>query len=269
LLDLSPRSFASLSAYAAAVEIALRRSYPSALLLVGAAAWVAVALIARDMGAMSGTMGLGVLAFVGVWALMMAAMMVPSVSPFASFYTRTFTDGRGLRLAMFSAGYLMAWTAAGIPAFVVAMLVDHIVDDHSRGATALAVVIFVACGVYQLTPWKDRCLTLCRSPLGFTLRYSAYRGRTRDLRVGAAHGAFCLACCWALMALLFAFGLMNVVAMLVIASIVFAEKISARGIGLARVVGAASLVVAVLVIVRPSIAAGLYHTNMSMTGGAT
>jgi predicted metal-binding membrane protein len=247
---------------------AFRRAYTPVFLLAIAAAWIGVVAIARDMGAMTGTMGLGLVAFVAVWALMMAAMMLPAVAPFASFYTRTFTDRRGRRLAMFSAGYILVRAGVGVPAFALALLADRLLDDHATAATGLAVAIFVACGVYQLTPWKDRCLALCRSPLGFTLRYGAYRGRTRDLRVGAAHGLFCLGCCWALMGLLLAFGLMNVAAMVAIAAIVLAEKTWAHGLGLARVVGVASLVVAALVIARPQIASGLYHANMtSMRGG--
>ena len=89
---------------------------------------------------------------------------------------------------------------------------------HPPAATALAVTIFVACGIYQLTPLKDRCLARCRSPLGLLLKFGSYRGRTRDLRVGLYHGGFCLACCWALMALLVAFGLMNIMAMVVLAA---------------------------------------------------
>lgn len=92
----------------------------------------------------------------------------------------------------------------------------------------LAVTIFAACGVYQLTPLKDRCLARCRAPHGFLLKLGAYRGRTRDLRAGLYHGAFCLACCWALMALLIAFGLMNVIAMVVLAGAVLIEKTWAR-----------------------------------------
>jgi predicted metal-binding membrane protein len=236
------------------------------LLVAIAAAWLAVIVIARDMGAMSGTMGLGVLGFLGVWSVMMVAMMLPSVTPFAAFYTRTFTDKRGRRLTVFSAGYLLVWAGAGVPAVALASLVDHVVADHAAAGTALAVAIFLTCGVYQLTPWKDRCLALCRSPLGFALRYSHYRGRTRDLRVGAAHGAFCVGCCWTLMLLLFAFGLMNLFVMVAVAAVVFVEKMSTRGPALARMVGVVSLALAVVVIARPQLAPGLYHANVSMNG---
>src|SRR5215471_13079004 len=207
----------------------LRQLTPSAsLVLVAAAgAWAGVALLARHMGAMPGTMGLGLGAFVAVWALMMAAMMLPSVTPFASLYSRMLREGRGRRLT-----------------------------------------IFAACGVYQLTPLKDRCLARCRSPLGFVFKLGTFRGRTRDLRVGLYHGAFCLACCWALMALLVAFGLMNVIAMVVLAAAVLTEKTWVWGPRFSRVLGIAALGLAVAVVFVPGLAPGLHQAaNPGQMGG--
>ena len=249
------------SAVSAGPAPSLRRLTPSAsvLLLAAAAAWLGVVAVATDMGSMPGTMGLGVGSFVAVWALMMTAMMLPSVAPFASLYTRTFRERRGARVTAFAAGYLVVWSAAALPAYGLAWLADRVVSDDQTAATALAAVIFLACGVYQLTPLKERCLAHCRSPLGFTLKYSSYRGRTRDLRVGVHHGAFCLACCWALMALLVVFGLMNVAAMMVLAAIVLAEKTWTWGPQFGRVLGAVALVLAVVVIFAPGVAPGLDH----------
>jgi len=239
----------------------LRRLTPSAsvLLLTAAGAWVGVVAIAGDMGSMPGTMGLAFGSFLAVWTLMMTAMMLPSVAPFASLYTRTFREHRAVRLTVFASGYLVVWAAAALPAYGLAAVADGFVDDNQTAATALAAVIFLACGVYQLTPFKDRCLAHCRSPLGFTLKYAAYRGRTRDLRVGMHHGAFCLGCCWALMALLVVFGLMNVLAMIVLAAVVLVEKTSAWGMQFGRALGVVALVLAVLVIFLPGIAPGLDH----------
>jgi predicted metal-binding membrane protein len=211
------------------------------------------------MGPMPGTMDLGIGSFVGVWALMMAAMMLPSVAPFAALYTRSFRQNRWVRGAGLAAGYLVVWIAAAVPAYGLAWLADRLVGHHPTAATGLAAGIFVACGVYQLTPLKDRCLARCRSPLGFVLKFAGYRGRTRDLRVGLYHGAFCLACCWALMALLIAFGLMNLIAMVVLATAILVEKTWAWGPRFGRVLGAAALVLALLVVFEPRIAPGLYH----------
>ena len=117
----------------------------------------------------------------------------------------------------------------------------------------------VACGVYQLTPLKDRCLTKCRSPLAGAFRYASYRGRTRDLRVGAGHGRHCLGCCWAVMGLMLTFGLMNVTAMVVLTAVCAIEKVWSRGTQFARLVGVAALGLAVLVAINPAFAPWLRH----------
>ena len=238
----------------------LRQLTPTASILLVAAggAWIGVVAVWHHMGSMPGTMGLGVISFVAVWALMMAAMMLPSVAPFASLYTRTFGDDRAWRLTEFTSGYLMVWILAALPAYALAWLADELIADHPSAATALAVAIFAACGVYQLTPLKDRCLARCRSPLGFVLKLGAYRGRTRDLRVGLYHGAFCLACCWALMALLLAFGLMNLLAMVLLAGAVLVEKTWAFGPQFGRALGIVAFALAIAVLFDPAIATGLH-----------
>ena len=243
---------------------------PASLLLVAAAgAWVGVVLVARHMGSMPGTMGLGAGSFAAVWALMMAAMMLPSVAPFASLYSRTFTGDRGSRLGAFASGYLIVWTMAALPAYGLAWLADRLAGGHPTAATVLAVAIFAACGAYQLTPLKDRCLARCRSPLGFLLKLGAYRGRTRDLRAGLYHGAFCLACCWALMALLIAFGLMNVIAMVVLAGAVLIEKTWAWGARFSRALGVAALALAIAVVFEPGLAPGLHYAASAGRMGGT
>jgi predicted metal-binding membrane protein len=248
----------------------LRRLTPlaSLLLVAAAAAWAGVVLVARDMGSMPGTMGLGVGSFIAVWALMMAAMMLPSVTPFASLYVRAFGDDRRWRLAGLVSGYLIVWIAAAVPAYGLAWLAGRLTGPHPAAATTLAAVIFAACGIYQLTPLKDRCLAHCRSPLGYVLKLGAYRGRSRDLRVGLYHGAFCLGCCWALMALLIAFGLMNVIAMVVLAGAVLVEKTWAWGPRFSRVLGVAALGLAIAVIFVPDLAPGLHQAmTPAPTGG--
>jgi predicted metal-binding membrane protein len=219
-----------------------------------------VAPLARDIGSVPGTMGLGAGSFAAVWALMMAAMMLPSAASFASLYSRTVTDGRGARLGAFASGYLIVWTLAALPAYGLAWLAGRLAGGHPAAATAAT---FAACGAYQLTPVKDRCLARCRSPLGFMLKLGAYRGPTRDLRAGLYHGTFCLACCWALMAVLVAFGLMNVIAMVVLAGAVLAEKTWARGARFSRTLGIAALALAV--VFEPGLAPGLHYT--AGTGG--
>jgi predicted metal-binding membrane protein len=236
-----------------------RRLTPSAslLLLAAAFAWVGVVMIADDMGSMPGTMGLALGAFVAVWTLMMAAMMLPSVAPFASLYTRAFRTHRVERVTAFALGYLVVAAAAAVPAYGLAWVVDRTVADDATLATALAAVIFAVCGLYQLSPFKDRCLAHCRSPFASLMQYSSYRGATRDVRVGVHHGANCIGCCWALMAALLAFGIMNVAAMLGLAVIVVMEKTWGWGARFGRVVGVVALALAVVVIFVPGVAPGL------------
>jgi len=243
----------------------LRRLTPQAavLLLVAAVAWLVTVGRAGAMAGMSGTMGLGLLAFVGMWALMMAAMMLPSVAPVASMYQRSVRSYRALRLAGFTSGYLLAWAGAGIPALLTAF-VAQLVDDHTAWATAVAVVVFASCGVYQLTPLKARCLKHCRSPLSLLLHYGAYRGPLRDVRAGVHHGVHHGGCCWSLVALFVVVGVMNLAAMVVLAAVVLAEKLWVHGELLARAVGVAALALAVAVIWVPALAPGLHGTSQMM-----
>src|SRR5215470_11418401 len=224
----------------------LRRLTPqaAALLLLAAVAWLITVGPAGTMRGMTGTMGLTLPAFVGMWTLMMAAMMLPSVTPVASMYQLSVRSHRALRLTGFTAGYLLAWAGFGIPAYLVTWLTARLVADNPGWATAVAVVVFGACGIYQLTPLKTRCLRHCRSPLSLLLHYGSYRGRLRDVRAGAHHGAYCLGCCWSLMALFVVLGVMNVAAMVLLAVVVLVEKLWVHGEVFSRAVGVAALVAA-------------------------
>ncbi len=242
---------------------AIRRGFATreaaALALIAGIAWLAVITVSLDMGNGSGTMGLALWAFVGVWALMMTAMMLPSVAPVASLYVRAMpgTGGRRWwRLALFVGGYLLVWTASALPAYLLLRIVDELVAGESWSRW-IAATVFVVGGIYQLTPLKQRCLLHCRSPLGLLLHYGSYRGRTRDLRAALHHGAYCLGCCWALMLLFIAFGAMNIVAMVGLATVVFTEKVSPHGDRLSHVFGIACLALAAAVLIWPAIASGL------------
>ncbi len=239
----------------------------SALLLVAAAGWVALLVLARRMGSMPGTMGLGLAAFVALWALMMAAMMLPTVAPFAALYTRTFTGHRGARTGLLAGGYLVVWTAAALPAYGLAWVAERVVSGWPVAATVLAVGIFAVCGIYQLSPLKDRCLAHCRSPLGLAFKYGGYLGRWRDLRVGLHHGGYCLGCCWGLMTVLVAVGLMNLPVMVVLVAAVLAEKYWVWGVRFSRILGVVALLLSVVVVVRPELAPGL-HPGPDMIDGS-
>ncbi len=234
------------------------------LLILAAGAWAATVALARGMTGMTGTMGLGLAAFVPVWALMMAAMMLPSVSPVASLYARTIQGRRAMRVAGLVAGYLAVWSAAGVPAYGLAWVSGWVTGKHPSAAHVMAVAVFAICGIYQLTPLKDRCLAHCRSPLGLLLHYGSYRGRFRDLRVGVHHGGYCLGCCWGLMVILIAVGVMNLAAMVGLAALVLIEKVWRRGPAAGRLAGVAALALAVATIWLPWLAPGLHSAPQMM-----
>ncbi|WP_208024537.1 DUF2182 domain-containing protein [Amycolatopsis pithecellobii] len=163
--------------------------------------------------------------FLGVWVVMMAAMMFPSVSPTVALYSRM-SNSRWLPLA-FTTGYLTTWTGAGVIAFMIGVAGRHAAGkdlawDHAGRYIAGATLI--AAAVYELTPLKNACLGRCRSPLG-TLLGSWRDGWTGALRMGAVNGAWCVGCCWALMASLFALGVMSVTWMAVVAGLIALEKV--------------------------------------------
>lgn len=228
------------------------------LLALAAIAWVATIAVARDMGNGPGTMGLGVVAFIGSWTLMMAAMMFPSIAPFASLYTRTFIGHRGRRVGLLAGGYLAVWATAGLGAFALARGAEELAERAPGWAHGAAVASCFACALYQVTPLKDRCLQHCRSPLGHLVRYASFRRRLADTRVGIAHGGWCLACCWSLMLLLVTFGVMNVIAMVSLAAVIVTEKIAKPGRWFSIAVGAGALALGVAIWIDPSIAHGLY-----------
>jgi hypothetical protein len=229
------------------------------LLILAVVAWVATIgwATSRDMSAMPGTMGLGLGEFVAMWALMMAAMMLPSVWPFVAVYERTIRSHRLLRLCGLAGGYLLAWALVGIAAYGVAWVFGELAAERPGLARAVAVAAFAALGIYQLTPLKMRCLSHCRSPLAHLLHYTSFHGPLRDLRAGIEHGLYCVGCCWALMLVLIAFGVMNLAAMIGVAIVIAVEKVWRFGEVFARVVGVSALVFAVLVGIEPSLAPGL------------
>jgi len=195
--------------------------------------------------------------FLVMWTLMMAAMMLSSMAPLALLYGRTITTHRGPRLTAFGVGYVVAWGATGSVAFVVADLFGDVAADRPTVARWVAVVCFAAAGAYQLTPLKMRCLEHCRSPLAHLMRYVGFRGPLRDVRTGAHHGLFCLGCCWALMVLMVAFGVMNVAAMVGLALVIAVEKHWRHGERFAQTVGVVAVVWALVIIVEPGAAPGL------------
>ena len=168
--------------------------------------------------------------YLGIWVTMMAAMMLPSAMPMVLFFSkivRAIARRPGLATALFVTGYLIAWTAYGLVAFALFRLVrglDPAFLAWDRAGTEIAGAAIVLAGIYQLTPLKRACLRTAarRSASSCTTGTTAPRGA---VRMGDRHGGWCIGCCWALMVLLFAVGVMSITWMLVVAAIVFAEKV--------------------------------------------
>src|SRR4051794_35093603 len=172
--------------------------------------------------------GLGTLGwFLGVWVVMMAAMMLPSVWPTVALYSRMLEERSVFSPLLFVAGYLATWTAVGVIAFMLAEAGGNVaggVFAWDRAGRWLAGVTLLAAAVYEVTPLKDACLGRCRRPVGFLVRAWG-AGPPGAVRMGAKHGAWCIGCCWALMASLFALGVMSVEWMAFVAALIAFEKL--------------------------------------------
>ena len=197
--------------------------------------------------------------FLGVWVVMMAAMMFPSVAPTVALYSKL-TRSRSLAQPLFfTSGYLLVWSAVGALAFVVATVGARLFGDvlaWDRAGQWVAGATLIVAAVYELTPLKDVCLGRCRSPLGFLL--GAWRdGRSGALQMGARHGAWCVGCCWALMASLFALGVMSLAWMAFIAGVIAVEKLLPWRRAATWGTAAVLLALGVLVLVAPDALPGL------------
>jgi predicted metal-binding membrane protein len=165
--------------------------------------------------------------FIGVWVVMMAAMMFPSVAPTAALYSRLTQSRSPILPFVFTSAYLLTWAAVGAVAFGLAVTGGHVAGGvlaWDRAGRWVAGATLIVAAVYELTPLKDVCLGKCRSPLGFLL--GSWRdGPMGALRMGTRHGTWCVGCCWALMASLFALGVMSLVWMAVVAALIAFEKL--------------------------------------------
>ena len=222
-------------------------------------AWWSTAERMRGMDGGPGT-DLGTLGwFVGVWVVMMAAMMLPSVSPTVALYSHMARRKARVAPLVFAAGYLLTWTAAGLLAYGVSELGHSLLGSELSWDPAgrwLAGGTLVIAAAYELTPLKDICLAKCRSPLGFLL--GSWRdGLSGALQMGTRHGAWCLGCCWALMASLFALGVMSIAWMAAVAALIAVEKTLPWGRVATYGTAALLLAAGVLVIVAPDAIPGL------------
>jgi predicted metal-binding membrane protein len=227
----------------------------AALAAATALAWAYVLWLADDMrmGGMDMTgfrmvpAGLGIMmpaaapwapvefAFVfAMWAVMMIGMMTPSVAPTVLIYARVARQAaeRGKPFApaaFFATGYLLIWIAFAAAATVAEWALDRarlLTPMMESASHTFGGAVLIAAGLYQWMPLKDACLRQCQAPLQFIQRHGGFRrDAAGSLALGARHGLYCLGCCWALMALLFVGGVMNVLWIAALTIIVLAEKV--------------------------------------------
>jgi len=178
-----------------------------------------------------------------MWWVMMAAMMLPSALPAVLLYARVRDQRQGTATIastwVFVLGYLAVWLAFSIAAASLQWFAAG--PSMALPDRSLASAVLIAAGLYQLSPLKRACLRECRSPAQILSRH--WRpGATGALRLGMFHGAYCVACCWLLMALLFVVGVMNLLWVVALTIIIAVEKIMPRGALLGRAVGVAFII---------------------------
>ena len=226
------------------------------LLGFAAGSWMYIWLMATRMGDMSSALAMPMTSawspvqtalIVTMWAVMMAAMMLPSSVPMVLAYNRLdrgSAEGRGGSTALFVAGYVVVWSTFAIGATGLQWVLHTMALVNGMGEatqSGLAGVLLVGAGVFQFSPVKKRSLGACRTPIGF-LMTSWRDGRTGALKMGLHHGSLCLRCCWAVMILLFVLGVMNLIWVAVLAIFVLAEKLSRRGEAISVIGGVVMIV---------------------------
>jgi predicted metal-binding membrane protein len=244
---------------AAFAAVRVRLGLVVLLLTAAGLAWWSTADRMAGMDAGPGS-DLGALGwFLGVWVVMMAAMMFPSLAPTVALYAKM-TRQRGTSLGvLFTSGYLLVWGAAGALAYGLFRLGASLFGGNlawHTGGRWLAAGVLALSAIYELTPLKDVCLAKCRSPLGFLL--GTWRdGRRGAFQMGSRHAGWCLGCCWALMAALFALGVMSLTWMALVAAMIALEKTLPWRRTVTWGTAAVLLVLAIAVLAAPHAVPGL------------
>ena len=236
------------------------------LLLLPLLSWTWIVLMAVDMyGPMTGASAWmmtvrwdvpHLLLLWAMWAVMMAAMMLPSASPLVLLYgavaRRSVQHAAGRQTYALAAGYLVAWGAFSLVAtalqraFASLLLISPMMEAATPRVSAMLLLV---AGAYQLTPLKHACLRKCQSPLGFMM--SRWRDGWRGaFRMGLEHGSYCVGCCWALMLLLFTGGVMNVLVIAGLTAFVLFEKLAPIDRFGAQVSGALMIAAGLWMLVR-------------------
>lgn len=216
---------------------------------------------------MYGTMGMLLGPFLLFWTIMMAAMMLPALSPQVSIrYEHLRRQSlslvfQSIRLLMFLLGYLFVWCCFGCPVFFLALLSNQLVLHAPLLGVGLGIMLFVFAGIYQMTPLQRHCLAHCNPSLGYgtcVAQGESARSLFSNLKLGILHSIPCLGSCGNLMIVLVAVGLMNLPWMILITLVIFIEKVWYDGHRLHSLIGMALLVYGLLSFVDPTLLSGLY-----------
>ena len=252
------------------LEVLLRRDRTVvgvSLVAITALAWTYLLYLASRMGGgdMSPDMALPqmdawgpvelLLTFV-MWSVMMVAMMIPSAAPMIMLFmkinrTRREREGSTVPTATFVSGYLLVWTAFSALATLTQWGLHDagLLSPMMRSSSSLVSgILLIAAGAYQWTPWKRACLHHCRSPLHFIMS-EWHSGALGALRMGSRHGVYCVGCCWALMAVLFVAGVMNLLWVAAIAALVLAEKMVPNAEFIGRTAGIVLMIIGLGILV--------------------
>jgi predicted metal-binding membrane protein len=233
------------------------------LVALAAAAWAWTVRNASDMGDMAQGLGsvgtampfdMSAVVFMSMWITMMVAMMFPTVAPIVLLHRMVMRrQGQGVATtAAFGGGYLAVWAIVGVIPFAV-LVAFRVVADGAGWVGPVSGAVLIAAGAYQFTRWKETCQRACRSPLTFLATHDFRRGSRGAIRAGMSHGLYCIGCCWALMAVLFVVGLMNLAWMAGIAVVFLAEKNWRHGPALSKIAGLVVIGVGILVVVHPAL----------------
>jgi predicted metal-binding membrane protein len=249
------------------------------LIVITLLCWMWIVPMARDMsGAMNGPSawmmtttwdGRHLVLLWAMWAVMMAGMMLPSASPLLLMYAgllrrRPFDSAKDrpsgsaqgrertvpLVYAM-AAGYLIVWALFSAAATVIQRVLSGLLvlsPMMEMASRPISAAVLVGAGIYQLTPFKWRCLRACRSPLAFIMQHWR-EGSAGALRMGVEHGIYCLGCCWALMLLLFVGGVMNLYVIVTLTLLVLIEKLAPAGRYVSGATGVILIALGVLALV--------------------
>jgi len=247
------------------------------LVLAGIGWWQTVGNVSDMDGMVQGLSSVGTAmpfdmsatVFMGMWIAMMVAMMFPTVAPIVLLH-RMVVRRRGQGVAptlAFGSGYLVVWATVGLIPLASLIAFRH-VSDGSTWVLRVGGGVLVVAGAYQFTRWKDTCLRACRSPLTFLATHDFGSGLPGAARAGVSHGLYCLGCCWALMAVLFVVGLMNLAWMAGIAAVFLAEKNWRHGVALTKIVGTAVVIFGLVVLVHPSLLSSIGHASNASDGGS-